>query len=160
IDHRHPPRLGVEKRQAQHDNLRGGTRGEGAIMRLAEIDGKALLRRHGIAVPRSVLLGAGGGPPAGVGRWAGRLLQGPGREGGRGKRGLVRRLGDLTELASTRQRIAALVSEASGQRGHSISARAGHSPEPGSSARASALGDVEAPILLEEAVAIAREIYL
>jgi 2-methylcitrate dehydratase PrpD len=31
---------------------------------------------------------------------------------------------------------AALASEASGQRGHSISARAGHSPEPGSSARA------------------------
>src|SRR5262245_7109893 len=30
---------------------------------------------------------------------------------------------------------AALASEASGQRGHSISARAGHSPEPGSSAR-------------------------
>jgi error-prone DNA polymerase len=34
---------------------------------------------------------------------------------------------------------AALASEASGQRGHSISARAGHSPEPGSSARASHL---------------------
>jgi len=31
---------------------------------------------------------------------------------------------------------AALASEASGQRGHSIGARAGHSPEPGSSARA------------------------
>ena len=31
---------------------------------------------------------------------------------------------------------AALASEASGQRGHLISARAGHSPEPGSSARA------------------------
>jgi error-prone DNA polymerase len=34
---------------------------------------------------------------------------------------------------------AALASEASDQRGHSISARAGHSPEPGSSARAAAL---------------------
>jgi 2-methylcitrate dehydratase PrpD len=34
---------------------------------------------------------------------------------------------------------AALASEASGQRGHSKSARAGHSPEPGSSARAVAL---------------------
>src|SRR5262249_37589364 len=33
-------------------------------------------------------------------------------------------------------RAAALASEASGQRGHSISARAGHSPETGSSARA------------------------
>ena len=37
---------------------------------------------------------------------------------------------DVTTVA------AALASEASGQRGHSISARAGHSPEPGSSARA------------------------
>src|SRR5205807_1980363 len=34
---------------------------------------------------------------------------------------------------------AALASEASGQRGHSKSARAGHSPKPGSSARAIAL---------------------
>jgi putative acetyltransferase len=33
-------------------------------------------------------------------------------------------------------RAAALASEASGQRGHSISARTGHSPEPGSSGRA------------------------
>jgi methylated-DNA-[protein]-cysteine S-methyltransferase len=37
---------------------------------------------------------------------------------------------------------AALASEASGQRGHSISARAGHSPEPGSSARALLARDV------------------
>jgi phenylacetate-CoA ligase len=35
---------------------------------------------------------------------------------------------------------AALTSEASGQRGHSIDARAGHSPEPGSSARAVLVG--------------------
>jgi acetate---CoA ligase (ADP-forming) len=35
---------------------------------------------------------------------------------------------------------AALASEASGQRGHFISARAGHSPEPGSSARAASGG--------------------
>jgi acetate---CoA ligase (ADP-forming) len=39
-------------------------------------------------------------------------------------------------LAAIRKICAALASEASGQRGHSISARAGHSPEPGSSARA------------------------
>jgi acyl-CoA synthetase (NDP forming) len=37
---------------------------------------------------------------------------------------------------------AALASEASGQRGHFISARAGHSPEPGSSARAASGGRV------------------
>ncbi len=37
---------------------------------------------------------------------------------------------------SVELRAAALASEASGQRGHSKSARAGHSPEPGSSARA------------------------
>jgi LysR family nitrogen assimilation transcriptional regulator len=35
---------------------------------------------------------------------------------------------------------AALASEASGQRGHSMSARAGHSPEPGSSARTALAG--------------------
>jgi LAO/AO transport system kinase len=38
--------------------------------------------------------------------------------------------------ATTTATPAALASEASGQRGHSMSARAGHSPEPGSSARA------------------------
>ena len=32
-------------------------------MRLAEVDGKALLRRHGLAVPRGVLLRAGENPP-------------------------------------------------------------------------------------------------
>src|SRR5712691_5538319 len=48
-------------------------------------------------------------------------------------------LGGVPLLASFANMIkleAALASEASGQRGHSISARAGHSPEPGSSARA------------------------
>jgi succinyl-CoA synthetase beta subunit len=99
-------------------------------MRLAEIDGKALLRRHGIAVPRSVLLDPGESAPADVAQWPGHVLKAQVLEGGRGKRGLVCRLGDLGELASTRQRIA------------------------------SALGDVQAPILLEEAVAISREIYL
>ena len=51
-------------------------------------------------------------------------------EGGRGKRGLVRRLADVAELAPARQHIT------------------------------DALGDPAAPLLLEEAVAIAREIYL
>jgi hypothetical protein len=44
-----------------------------------------------------------------------------------------------TDLLVTFLATAALASEASGQRGNSISARAGHSPEPGSSARAAAL---------------------
>ena len=39
-------------------------------------------------------------------------------------------------LTKVRAGAAALASEASGQRGHPMSARAGHSPEPGSSARA------------------------
>jgi protein ImuA len=45
---------------------------------------------------------------------------------------------DEPSAAATRWVIAALASEASGQRSHSISARAGHSPEAGSSARAAA----------------------
>ena len=99
-------------------------------MRLAEIDGKALLRRHGLAVPRGVLLAAGEGAPAAAAQWPGHVLKAQVLEGGRGKRGLVRRLADLDELAPARARIAA------------------------------ALDDPEAPLLLEEAVAIAREIYL
>ena len=99
-------------------------------MRLAEIDGKALLRRHGLAVPRGVLLRAGEEAPAEAAQWPGHLVKAQVLEGGRGKRGLVRRLGDLAELAETRRRIAA------------------------------ALNDADAPLLLEEAVAIARELYL
>jgi succinyl-CoA synthetase beta subunit len=99
-------------------------------MRLAEIDGKALLRRHGLAVPRGVLLGAGEGAPAAAAQWPGHVLKAQVLEGGRGKRGLVRRLADLDELAPARAGIAA------------------------------ALDDPDAPLLLEEAVAIAREIYL
>jgi succinyl-CoA synthetase beta subunit len=99
-------------------------------MRLAEFDGKALLRRHGLAVPRGVLIGAGEDAPADASQWPGHVLKAQVLEGGRGKRGLVCRLGDLGELAGERARIA------------------------------SALGDPEAPLLLEEAVAIAREIYL
>jgi succinyl-CoA synthetase beta subunit len=99
-------------------------------MRLAEIDGKALLRRHGLAVPRGVLMRAGEDAPAEASQWPGHVLKAQVLEGGRGKRGLVQRLGDLGELAPARTRIAAV------------------------------LGDPQAPLLLEEAVAIAREIYL
>jgi succinyl-CoA synthetase beta subunit len=99
-------------------------------MRLAEIDGKALLRRHGLAVPRSVLLRAGEAAPADAVQWPGHLVKAQVLEGGRGKRGLVHRLGDLAELAETRRRILA------------------------------ALDDADVPLLLEEAVPIARELYL
>ena len=99
-------------------------------MRLAEIDGKALLRRHGLAVPRGVLLRAGEEAPGDATQWPGHLVKAQVLQGGRGKRGLVRRLGDLAELAETRRRLAA------------------------------ALNDADAPLLLEEAVAITREIYL
>jgi len=43
---------------------------------------------------------------------------------------------DGARAAATMSEKAALASEASGQRSHFVSARAGHSPEPGSSARA------------------------
>jgi succinyl-CoA synthetase beta subunit len=99
-------------------------------MRLAECDGKALLRRHGLAVPRGVLIGASEAVPAEASEWPGHVLKAQVLEGGRGKRGLVRRLADLGELAAARTHIA------------------------------DALGDPQAPLLLEEAVAIAREIYL
>lgn len=99
-------------------------------MRLAEIDGKALLRRHGLSVPRGVLLDPGGSAPAEALQWPGHVLKAQVLEGGRGKRGLVRRLADFAELAPARRRIV------------------------------DALGDPAAPLLLEEAVAIAREIYL
>jgi succinyl-CoA synthetase beta subunit len=99
-------------------------------MRLAEIDGKALLRRHGLAVPRGVLVEANEGAPAEAAQWPGHVLKAQVLEGGRGKRGLVRKLADLSELAPARERIAA------------------------------ALGDPAASLLLEEAVAVAREIYL
>ena len=99
-------------------------------MRLAEIDGKALLRRHGLTVPRGVLLDASDGTPAEAREWRGHMLKAQVLEGGRGKRGLICRLADLGELKETRQRITA------------------------------ALADPAAPLLLEEAVVIAREIYL
>ncbi len=97
-------------------------------MRLAEIDGKALLRRHGLAVPRGVLLQ--GYLPAEAKQWTGHVLKAQVLAGGRGKRGLVRRLAGLEALAETRQAIA------------------------------SALDHAGAPLLLEEALPIAREIYV
>jgi succinyl-CoA synthetase beta subunit len=99
-------------------------------MRLAEYDGKALLRRHGLAVPRSVLLRAGEAPPGDVTTWPGFLLKAQILEGGRGKQGLVRRLAKLSEFGAARRLILG------------------------------ALDDADTPLLLEAAVSIAREIFL
>ena len=111
------------------DDAPDGAEGK-AIMRLAEIDGKALLRRHGLAVPRGVLLRAGEEAPAEAAQWAGHVLKAQVLEGGRGKRGLVRRLADFGALEETRRLILA------------------------------ALGEPDTPLLLEEAIPIARELYL
>jgi succinyl-CoA synthetase beta subunit len=110
-------------------------------MRLAEIDGKALLRRHGLAVPRGVLLGADDAIPADAAQWAGHVVKAQVLEGGRGKRGLVRKLKDIGEFADVRTRIAAALADAH--------------PD----ADCVDLPAV-APLMLEEAISIAREIYL
>jgi succinyl-CoA synthetase beta subunit len=99
-------------------------------MRLAEYDGKALLRRHGLAVPRGILLRAGDSPPAEAAAWPGFLLKAQVLEGGRGKRGLVRRFDKVGEFRDARRLILP------------------------------ALDDADTPLLLEEAVAIAREIFV
>ena len=99
-------------------------------MRLAEVDGKAVLRRHGLAVPRGVLLQAGEGPPDEATNWPGFLLKAQLLEGGRGKRGLVRHFAKLAEFRDARRLILP------------------------------ALDDADTPLLLEEAVPIAREIFV
>jgi succinyl-CoA synthetase beta subunit len=99
-------------------------------MRLTEYDGKALLRRHGLAVPRAILLRAGEDPPQSAAGWAGYFVKAQILEGGRGKNGLVRRLQHLTEFRQMRRLILP------------------------------ALDDANIPLLLEEAVPIAREIFV
>jgi succinyl-CoA synthetase beta subunit len=99
-------------------------------MRLAEYDGKALLRRHGIAVPRGVLVHAGESPPDAVADWPGFVLKAQILEGGRGKRGLVRVFDKLDGFRDARRLILP------------------------------ALEDGNIPLLLEEAVPIAREIFV
>jgi succinyl-CoA synthetase beta subunit len=92
-------------------------------VRLAEHDGKTVLRRHGIPVPQGRLLtGAPGPEESGV-------LKAQVLEGGRGKRGLVRKVAP------------------------------GEAPAAAAAIRA-ALGDPAAPLLLEEALPLSREIYL
>ncbi len=99
-------------------------------MRLAECDGKALLRRHGLAVPRGVLIHVGESPPDTVADWPGFVLKAQLLEGGRGKRGLVRTFANLGEFRDARRLILP------------------------------ALEDANIPLLLEEAVPIAREIFV
>ena len=99
-------------------------------MRLAEYDGKALLRRHGLAVPRAVLLHAGEEPPDEAASWPGAFLKAQVLEGGRGKSGLVRRLNSLADFREARRLILAT------------------------------LDDADTPLLLEEAVPITREIFV
>jgi succinyl-CoA synthetase beta subunit len=99
-------------------------------MRLAEYDGKVLLRRHGIAVPRDVLVHAGESPPGDVADWPGFVLKAQILEGGRGKRGLVRVFDTLDGFRDARRLILP------------------------------ALEDANIPLLLEEAVPIAREIFI
>lgn len=99
-------------------------------MRLAEYDGKVLLRRHGLAIPRGVLIRAGEDPPGDAAGWPGYFLKAQVLEGGRGKSGLVRRLHNIAEFRETRRLILAT------------------------------LDDADTPLLLEEAVPIAREIFL
>ncbi len=99
-------------------------------MRLAEYDGKALLRRHGLAVPRGVLVHAGESPPDAVADWPGFVLKAQLLEGGRGKRGLVRVFDKLADFRDARRLILP------------------------------ALEDANIPLLLEEAVPIAREIFV
>ena len=99
-------------------------------MRLTEVDGKALLRRHGLAVPRGVLLAGSEEPPRETEEWPGFVLKAQLLEGGRGKRGLVRRFDKADELRHVRRLILAN------------------------------LDDADTPLLLEEAVAIAREIFV
>jgi succinyl-CoA synthetase beta subunit len=99
-------------------------------MRLAEYDGKALLRRHGLAAPRGVLIRTGEDPPQETACWSGLFLKAQMLEGGRGKSGLVRRLQNIGEFREARRLILAT------------------------------LDDADTPLLLEEAVPVAREIFL
>jgi succinyl-CoA synthetase beta subunit len=77
-------------------------------MRLTEMEGKALLRRHGIAVPRGIVLGASDPVPTGFG--ADVVLKAQILEGGRGKRGLVRRVA-AGEVEALRREMVAEVGE-------------------------------------------------
>ena len=74
-------------------------------MRLAEYDGKVLLRRHGLAVPRGLLVQTGESFPDAAAEWPGFVLKAQVLEGGRGKRGLVRRFNKPEEFRDARRLI-------------------------------------------------------
>ena len=87
--------------------------GRVASVRLAEIDGKALLRRHGLACPRGILLGAGEDPLEALAcHWPGYFLKAQPLEGGRGKRGLVRHFDRLSDFRKARRLILATLDDA------------------------------------------------
>lgn len=71
-------------------------------MRLTEMEAKALLRRHGVPVPRGLPVPPGAPLPATPPGWPGLVLKAQLLEGGRGKRGLVRRVAP-EELPAARQ---------------------------------------------------------
>jgi succinyl-CoA synthetase beta subunit len=85
-----------------------GERGEAAV-RLTEAEGKALLRRHGVPVPRGAML-KGDTLPAEAETWSGLVLKAQIPEGGRGKRGLVRRV-TAADLPSARADMLAILGD-------------------------------------------------
>jgi succinyl-CoA synthetase beta subunit len=99
-------------------------------MRLIEAEGKVLLARHGIAVPRSAMM-AGDEPPASAEDWNGAVLKAQVLEGGRGRRGLVRPV-RLADAAAARTAMGSILGP----------------------------GLEEVGFLLEEAVAPVREMFL
>jgi succinyl-CoA synthetase beta subunit len=76
-------------------------------MRLTEAEGKALLRRHGIAVPRGAVLAPDEALPPPLAALPSLVAKAQLLEGGRGKRGLVRRASPDT-LADARHAIAGI----------------------------------------------------
>src|SRR3954453_24090131 len=84
-------------------------------MRLAEYDGKTILRRHGIAVPDGVLLQGGDEPPPSASEWSGFVLKAQVLEGGRGKRGLAKKAKTLDEVRAARRAILAALNNATAQ---------------------------------------------
>jgi succinyl-CoA synthetase beta subunit len=91
---------------------------------------KSLLRRHGLRIPRGVVLDSGEQPPAEAADWPGFFVKAQVLAGGRGNSGLVRRLHNIAELSAARRLILAT------------------------------LDDADTPLLLEQALAIAREIFI
>jgi DNA-binding transcriptional LysR family regulator len=124
VDAGRPARLALQPRietNDAHTNITLAERGEGITLVLSYMVGDAL--RSGRLVP---VLQSHAPPPVPV-----HLIYAQ-------RRIIAPKVRAFLDFAAPRLRsaLAALASEASGQRGHSISARAGHSPEAGSSARA------------------------